>query len=645
MMNPVKSSKWPVASGQSSVVFLLVCVLITTIVYSQTPQQNAARLRLAQDLERLGQYDKAADSYAALFHAEVHNEIYYQGLRRVLLQLRRYDDLISIINRRLEMIDDINTRVDLGDVYFKRGDPARAHAGWKEVLQRHPHPGTFSAIARAMVDNHAYDEALQIYLQARQQLRDPGLFVLDLANLYSLRLNYAAAAAEYLRHLESNPRQFPFVQSKVNEMAREDSTALESMVTVLEQAIAKSIQPQAIHRLLAGLFMQSRQYARALQAYKTLEMLTSAQDKANIGSEIFTFAEQARGAAAHAFAEQAYLMIVKDMPDSPYWFPAQFGLGQALQAQGKYAEAQAAYATMVEESSGSGRNPWALRGLLAQGEVFFEHLRDMPRAIAIYKKIYESPTQPGGNERVEAIFRLGDCYLALGDIPQAATWYEKARPFSRTPNSPPNQGMPGLIADKVNHRLARLAYFQGRFREVQKLLEAIVASQPPAGAASERQPAERETESVVNDALELLLLLDTNLADSAGALLSYAQAEYAAARQNQPAAIDTLETLLRRFPQSPIAPQALFNLGDLYADRQEFDTAIIKMRRILEQYPESVVGDRSLFRLAEIYETGVRDSRKAQELYEQLLRDYPQSLYLEEARRRARNLAGKNKSS
>jgi TolA-binding protein len=142
-----------------------------------------------------------------------------------------------------------------------------------------------------------------------------------------------------------------------------------------------------------------------------------------------------------------------------------------------------------------------------------------------------------------------------------------------------------------------------------------------------------------------LLLLDVNMADSAGAFLSYARAEYAAAQHKPPAAIDTLENLLRRYPQSAVSPHALFSLGNLYVDQQMYDTAIEKLHRILDQYPESVVGDRSLFRLAEIHETGRRDLRKAQELYEQLLRDYPQSLYLEEARRRARELAEKNKSS
>jgi TolA-binding protein len=315
------------------------------------------------------------------------------------------------------------------------------------------------------------------------------------------------------------------------------------------------------------------------------------------------------------------------MSSSPYWQPAQFGLGQSLQAQGKYAEAQAAFATVVEKAA-SGRSPWALRGLLAQGEILADHLHDVKGAIRIYMQIHERFAQFGGNERLEALFRLGDCHLALGDVRQATGWYEKAKQLGRN-----NQ----LITDKVNYREARLAFYQGSFNTAKNLLESIVQARPDEN--------ERETESMVNDALELLLLLDANMADSAGALLSYAQAEYAAVQHKQPAAIDTLENLLKRFPQATISPQALFNLGDLYAGQQRFDVAIERWRKILSQYSESVVGDRALFRLAEIHETGLRDSRKAQSLYEQLLKDYPQSLYLEEARRRARELAEKNKSS
>jgi len=603
----------------------LLGLMLAVNGFGQTPQQNAAQLRLAQDLERLGQYERAADIYAALFNSDPRNGNYYFGLKRVLLQLRRYDDLVGAINRRLEVIEDLNARVDLGDIDFKRGQTARAQALWTELLQKHPQPGTYAAVANALIENRAYDEAMQIYLQARQHLRNPSLFMLELANLYTLRVNYTAATAEYLRFLEANPRQFPFVQSKALEMTRDDEKNLEAVAHAIEQALPQSSQQQSLHRLLAGIFIQGREFGRALQAYQTLERLSSAADKANVGSEIFNFAEQARNAGAFSFAEQAYLMIARDLPNSPYWLPAQFGLGQSLQGQGKYAEAQTAFSAVIEKASGP-RNPWALRGLLAQGEILFEHLHDVKNAIAIYQQINERFASIAGGEYLEALFRLGDCYLALGDERQAISWYEKARQMGRNDQ---------LVADKVNYRVARLAFYRGRFSETKNLLEAIINS--PRGAS--------EAESMVNDALELLLLLDVNFADSAGALLSYAHAEYEDVQNKPFAAIDTLENLAKRFPDAALLPQALFVLGNLYDGQQQYDAAIDRFRTILRQYPESVVGDRALFRLAEIYENGLHDSRKAQSFYEQLLKDYPQSLFLEEARRRARELAEKNKSS
>jgi len=603
----------------------LFCLTVTTTAWSQTPQQNAARLRLAQDLERMGQYEKAVDIYAALFNADPRNGGYYYGLKRLLLQLRRYDELTVVVNRRLESSDDVNARVDLGDVDFKRGQTAKAQAYWRELLQKYPQPGTFAAVANALTENRAYDEAAQVFLRARQQLHNPSLFVLELANLYALRVNYTAATEEYLRYLEANPRQFPFVQSKALEMTRDDEKNLEAVAKTIEQTISSSSRQQSLHRLLAGIFMQGNQYDRALQAYQTLERLSSAADKTNVGSEIFNYAEQARNAGAFAFAEQAYVMIARDLPDSPYWLPAQFGLGQSLLGQGKFAEAQAAFGVVVEKSPG-GRNPWALRGLLAQGEILFEHLRDVKGAIAIYTNINERFAQFGDNEKLETLLRLGDCYLALGDEQLATEWYEKARQLGRGYQ---------LVADKVNYREARLTFFQGNFGETKKRLEALVIL----------PRNEAETESMVNDALELLLLLDANMTDSAGALLSYAHAEYATIQNKPTAAVDTLENLLKHFPQATLLPQTLFNLGNLYVDQQRFDLAVARFQKILSEYSASVVGDRALFRLAEVHANGLRDFRKAQSLYEQLLKEYPQSLYLEEARRRARELAEKNKSS
>ncbi|MDZ7344368.1 MAG: tetratricopeptide repeat protein, partial [candidate division KSB1 bacterium] len=232
MREHVTFGKWQV--GKICRQLFYIGVIATTLASAQTPLQSSARLRLAQDLERMGQYDRAAEIYFSLFNADPRDGSYYFGLKRVLLELRQYDELITAINRRLQTIDDITTRVDLADVYYKRGDSDRAQTLWKDLLQENPQPGTYSAVAAAMIDNRLYEEALQIYLQGRQQLRNSRLFVLELANLYTLRLNFTAATQEYLSYLEANPRQFPFVQSKVNELARDDEKRMEAVVATLE---------------------------------------------------------------------------------------------------------------------------------------------------------------------------------------------------------------------------------------------------------------------------------------------------------------------------------------------------------------------------------------------------------------------------
>jgi tetratricopeptide (TPR) repeat protein len=150
-------------------IFLSSLFLVATNAFTQTAQQNAARLRLAQDFERMGQYDRAAEIYATLFNADPRNGGYYAGLKRALQQLRRYDELVGVINRRLQMVDDVGTRVDLADVEFRRGQTAAAHAAWQELLQNIRMPERMARRQRAD-ENRAYDEASQIYLQGREKL-------------------------------------------------------------------------------------------------------------------------------------------------------------------------------------------------------------------------------------------------------------------------------------------------------------------------------------------------------------------------------------------------------------------------------------------------------------------------------------------
>lgn len=598
--------------------FLVFCTGMCNL-FAQNPQLNSARLNQAQTFERVGYFDRAAEIYKSLFESDPRNGNYYQGLKRCLMQVRRYDDLLAIIQRRLMVVDDLGSHIDIGVVYYNQNNQAGAIKHWNDLLKQYPAAGTYASVAASMKDSRAFDEALRVYQEGRKRFGQDNLFALELADLYASRLEYEAAADEYLRHVRAETRQLPFVQRRLIELAKGSEEAAKQVEKAVSRHLGQNPNAADMRRLLAVILLENKEYARALAEYQILDKQAGANET---GAEIFNFAEQARTAGAWDYAEQAYQLILTNSSKSPYANPAIMGLAECYQQQGKHRQALEALESLIARAGSNARNPWLIRAMLEQGDIQFSHLRDMNAAIAIYKQIYETTSEPNSKERLDAVFRLGDCHLALGEVTQAVNWYETARRLGGN--------RPG-IADKVNFALTRLEFYQGRFRNAKNMLEGIVAQ--PAKGNSE--------ESMVNDALELLLLIEANFADSAGALLSYAHAEFLNVKQNRRAAIDTLNRLIEKYPNAGILPQAMYNLGLLYSDEGQYSDAVATLQAVTEKHGDSIVGDRALFRLAEIHADKMQDYPQAQKLFEKLLETYPNSLYLEEARRRVRGLSEK----
>lgn len=612
----------PKPARRRGAVLLFLTLVFALPLAAQNPQLNAARLNQAQTYERVGQYDRAAELYQSLFDSDPRNGIYYQGLKRSLLSLRRYDELLAAINRRLTIINDLNTRIDLGVVLYNQNQPAAARKYWDDLLASFPSTGTYAAVAAAMKETRALDEALQVYQNGRKRFGQESLFAVELAELHLARLDYEAAATEYLRHLQADVRQLPFVQRRLIELVRESSEAAAQVEKAINARLSESANALELRRLLAAVLLENRHYAAALAEYQALEQRATAQAQA--GTEIFNFAEQARLAGAWEYAAQAFEMILTDNRKSPFTNPAALGLAECHEQLGQYRQALDALQSLITKLGENSRNPWVTRALWQQAEIYFTHLKDMPAAISTYRKIYESAADPNAKERLEAIFRLGDCHVALGDLEQAKKWYETARRFGT--NRP-------LVEDKIKFSLSRLEFYRGNFRVAKNTLEGVAAS--PARS--------NEQESMVNDALELLLLIDANLADSLTALRRYARAEFLAVKGKLGAAIDTLHALVATNPNALIVPQAMYNIARWQIEAGQYPQAAAMLQTLLAQHGESIVADRALFRLAELHANQLNDYAQAQKLYEKLLESYPQSLYLEEARRRVRSLSDKLK--
>ncbi len=101
-----------------------------------------------------------------------------------------------------------------------------------------------------------------------------------------------------------------------------------------------------------------------------------------------------------------------------------------------------------------------------------------------------------------------------------------------------------------------------------------------------------------------------------------AAGDKAALNRNLTRAVSQFEELAQRFPRSPLAPEALFNVG--MAKMAAGQTGLDVFERLAKQYPDSVLAAQGLMQSAEYY-LSVNDYRRASDYYSRVLTDYPDS--------------------
>lgn len=198
---------------------------------------------------------------------------------------------------------------------------------------------------------------------------------------------------------------------------------------------------------------------------------------------------------------------------------------------------------------------------------------------------------------------------------------------------------------------AKLSYYRGDFQLAQEHLDIL---------------KEATTREIANDAMELSLRIKENIAmDSAGlALKEYAKVELLL-RQNR---VEEASTILAQIQQG-ISSTKLSDEECIEQNAQATDCrltytnyaikddcywlehkiklqqnrpqeALTHLQKILEEYPNDVLADDAFFTIGEIYQRYLNDPTKAMEQYQNLMVQFPGSVYVAEARKRFRELRG-----
>jgi TolA-binding protein len=96
----------------------------------------------------------------------------------------------------------------------------------------------------------------------------------------------------------------------------------------------------------------------------------------------------------------------------------------------------------------------------------------------------------------------------------------------------------------------------------------------------------------------------------------------ASLNQDLQRAVNQLDSLVKKYPNSPLAPQALFLIGQ--AKISSGQTGLDAFEQLAKQFPDSGFAARGLIQAADYY-VSIADYRRAQEYFGRVLIDYPDS--------------------
>jgi tetratricopeptide (TPR) repeat protein len=586
-------------------------------VHAQADSTELRRFRTADARLQAGKVESAIRILEGLYADSPNNASFYRKLKDAYESVKRYDDALRLVEERMNGTPTPSLLSEKARLLYQKGNDEQAAATWEQALAAAPaRPTTYRIVYQTLVEVRRFRQAIDVLTRARKRLDNPALFRTELAYLYGLDGQHAAAMREYVALLDASPNRVGLVRNRLQTFV-EQGEGIQASIEVLRGAVEEAPLNAAYRELLAWLHMTTDDYEAAYDVYRALDRLQQREGRA-----LFSFAQKAADADRYGVATTALEAILARHGDAPVAPKAQRALGDTYRKWGekthgpaptdstaRYDAARAAYTSFLEAYPAHDARPTVRVEL---GTLQLDVYRNLAAAQSTLEAVVSShPSTAAANQ---ARYDLGRIALLRGRFEEARLLFSRLAERLRG----------GDLADRARFELARLQFYQGQFD----------------GALTRAQATSANTSSdVTNDAIDLSVLIQENRGpDSLNtALRLYASARLALRRRHYDDASRQLDSLLQAHGRHSLADEARFRRAEVELAQGDTSAALDTYRTLAKRHPRSPYADRSLFRLGTLHQQRGRPER-AVSAYNRLLTAYPKSLLAADARTRLRSL-------
>lgn len=622
--------------------FLLLIILLSLVSFGQSKKNQNEQLAI--QYYQSGEYEKAAELFEDIFDKKQDTYIYYYYYQ-TLLNLNEYKKLEKIVKKLQRSNPNImRYKVDLGNLYERSGEREKAEKVYDEAIKTLPAQNSkINELYHAFLSRALRDKAITTLLHGRKLLNDEKVFSKELTSLY-MQLGWTdKIIAEALALLKDNdPTYLRDAETIIQNLLVDDidQTKYLNVKLQLQKLTQKDPDNSSYISLLYWIYQLHKDFQDAFILAKSLDKRYKED-----GERVFALAMLAEKNRDFDVAIQAYQYVLDKGEKSSYYTKAKFNLLET-----KYKKITSQYpikredvlvlekefAKLIEENGmHSGTADWIRK----YAYLLAFYVNKPAEAINLLNAaIHNAQREP--LERALYKVDLADIELFTNNVWDATLLY------SQVEKDFPND----TIGHLAKFKNAKLSFYIGEFGWAKSQLDVLRAA---------------TSKLIANDAMYLYLLIADNEEDIDDEdeddemdaedttynflfqdenrnipLKLFAKADFLIFKNQNDQAVAVLDSILMIDPYGKLADDVYFQKAKLQIKKGDYLGAEKKLKVITEKYAYDLLADDAFFYLGELYQYHFKDIQSAMKYYQTLMRDYPGSIYVVEARKRYRELRG-----
>ncbi|HLV40865.1 MAG TPA: tetratricopeptide repeat protein [Brumimicrobium sp.] len=592
----------------------IIFVFSFIFVYSQNTDEQLANYYFNE-----GDCNKALPYFEKVY-AQNPSEFIYTRYLSCLKEENQDKEALKLIERQASIYPTmVQYQVAIGEEYERQKNDKKAEKVYLDLIQSlTPTPRTIIELQKAFSNIGKYELALQTLQKGEQLLKGSYPLNIQYAEVYGALNEIEKMIKEYINLLDYNPgmiSSLKLIIPRMIDFEEEENERFTMFQNELIRKIQKNPNDKVYPELLIWALVQRRNFPAALIQSKGLDKRTS-----NDGREVYKLGNQAAQNNDFSTARNAFKYVIELGEGTPYYYAAEQLLlntrYKEITTLRNYSEEQVnetiqEYQNALSKMAKNGKALPIIREL-AYIQAYYG---DQPEAAI--KTLEDALKFPRYTDLEDAKVKLllADIMVLRNNVWDASLLYMQVeKKFKYEP-----------IGQEAKFKNARIFYYDGDFIFAQSQLDVL---------------KEATTRLIANDAMNLSILITDNLGLDSNyvAMRQFAKADLWLEQHKYEEAFQLYDSITDIFPDHKLKDDILMRKAQAFQNQGEWNTAIEFLQQIIDKHGDDILADDALYQIAQIYEHHLFDDKKAAEYYFQLMRDYPGSLFVTEARKAYRKI-------